>query len=56
MELYRLILASVDDEGAVTEHPFPGYYPKQDGLAILERLIDKGIPAFMRQADARLGL
>lgn len=51
MELYKIVMVMLDEKGDAVKSAFPGFYQKEDGIALLERLIEKGVPAFMRVAD-----
>ena len=50
MELYKIVMVTTDERGEAVKSPFPGFYEKKDGIELLESLISKGIPAFMRSA------
>ena len=50
MELYKIVMVTTDERGEAVKSPFHGFYEKKDGIELLESLISKGIPAFMRSA------
>lgn len=50
MELYKIVMVTLNERGEAVKNAFPGFYQKEDGIALLERLIEKGVPAFMRSA------
>lgn len=50
MELYKIVMVTTDERGEAVKSAFPGFYRKEDGIELLENLINKGIPAFMRSA------
>lgn len=50
MELYKIVMVTTNERGEAVKSPFPGFYEKEDGIELLESLISKGIPAFMRSA------
>lgn len=50
MELYKIVMVTTNERGDVVKSAFPGFYRKDDGIELLDSLINKGIPAFMRSA------